>query len=210
MKGEKLIFWVTRFLHWGWMLNLILAGGIIGFQVLNLIHPQKDLSIAYLGKFRIEVNKVGTIETNTNQSRIFYFTESQAQPSIVLNSFWHPYYVLLFTLLICGIILFYNYQFKMFFLKIDRSVKEGTPFHGDAVLFLNRTIWGSFLIFIFGSLLSLIKMIFLPIIQFEGFSAHPVYDNLFLNFLWFGIGMYILSKIYQVGFILKQEQDLTI
>lgn len=210
MKGEKLILWVTRFLHWGWMVNLILAGGIVGFQVLNLIKPQKDLSMAYLGKFRMEINKVGTIERDANRAGIFYLSESPAQPSIVVDNGWHPYFVLLFSLTICGITLFYNYQFKMFFFKINKTVKEGTPFHGGAVLHLNRTIWFSMLVFAAGSVLSAIKVVFLPAISFDGFVAHPVYDNSLLNFFWFALGMYVISQIYQVGLGLKQEQDLTI
>lgn len=210
MKGKKLIFWIAKIFHWGWLLNLTFAGGIIGFQILNLLNPQKSISSAYLGKFRFEIYQEGITFNNPNHSKNYYFTDTTAQPSVKVNSFWHPYLVLIFTLIVLTISLFYNYQFKLFFSKLNQSIQEGTPFHSIILTPLQRVTWFSMAVFILGSILSILKIIYIPSIAFEGFKAIPVYDNLLINFFWFSMGMYIIIQIISVGIELKNEQDLTI
>ena len=65
-------------------------------------------------------------------------------------------------------------------------------------------------IFIIGTVLSLIKVWLISDIVFDSFVAHPVFDNQILNFLWFGLGIFILNEIYKVGITINNEQELTI
>jgi hypothetical protein len=174
------------------------------------LHPEKSLITSYLGKFIVELDGVGIFHTQGNNNLEFYIETITGFPSLGVNLKWHGIFVLLFSIVVAGVTLFFNYKFYRLFEVLKNSISNGTPFSTDVSDIL-KTIWKvSLLIFLAGSVLSIIKILVIDDVVFDSFVARPVFDNQLLNFLWFGLGIYVLNEIYKVGIELKNEQDLTI
>ena len=210
MRGKKLIFRLYQFFKYLYWLNLVLAGGMFGFQLINLFRPEKTLWASYLGKFVLSLKANGFYQSNTNRALAVHFEQMSGFPELGLNVPFHSVFILLFTVVVATVSLFYNYQFYTLFQHLNLSTKAGSPFDTEISIILRRLAWGSALIFVFGSGLSALKLVFINEIVFEGFTAKPVFDNHLFNFLWFALGTYILNEIYKIGLTLKEEQDWTI
>ncbi len=210
MRGKKLISILYHLLKVVLYINIVLAGGILGFQLLNFLHPDKSLITTYLGKFAMELNSTGSFQSLNHKGVAVYIENITGLPSLGMNSHWHSIYVLIFTLAVGGVTLFYNFKFYKIFELLRNSIQEGTPFTLEISKELKSVALFSIIVFVAGSLLSVLKLIILKDITFQNFVAHPVFDNQLLNFLWFGLAIYILNEIYKVGIELKNEQDLTI
>ncbi len=210
MKGKKLIFVLYQLLKYVLYLNFVLAGSVIVFQVINIFRPEKSLITSYLGKFAVELNATGIFQSLHSSKMDIYFNDIIGFPSLGLNSPFNGVYVLLFSLVVLSVTLYYNYQFYNIFKTLFNSVKLGTPFNYEVSKILKQVALFSLLVFIGGTALSIIKLFVIDKIVFNSFIVYPVFDNQLLNFLWFGLGMYILNEIYKVGLELKKEQELVI
>ncbi|MDA3891269.1 MAG: DUF2975 domain-containing protein [Salinivirgaceae bacterium] len=209
MKGKKLIFILYQLLKYVLYINIVLAGGVLGFQILNIASPEKSLITSYLGKFVFELNAVGSVSGLKNELAM-YVESTTGFAALGLDTHWHVAYVLIFTLLVGGVTLLFNYLFYLIFKDLNASVQQGTPFSNQIPKYLKQVSFFSILVFAVGSILSLLKVLIVKQVVFNNFVARPVYDNQLLNFLWFGLGVFILNEIYKVGIALKTEQDLTI
>lgn len=210
MKGKRLIYGLYQLLKYILYLNMVLAGGVMGFQTLNLLRNEKTLITSYLGKFSLDLNAAGILHTVQNTNVAVYFEQLVGAPSLGVNTNLHGLFVMLFTVGVVGVTLFYNYKFYYLFKVLYASVKSGTPFTFKVSTLLKQIALFSVGVFLMGSVLSLLKLWMIDDIVFENFVARPVFDNQFLNYLWFGLGIYILNEIYKVGLSLKKEQELTI
>jgi len=210
MKGKKLIYALYQLLKYVLYINIVLAGGVLGFQIINFFHPEKSLITSYLGKFTVELNATGIFQSVQHGEIAVYFENISGMPSLGLNLPLHILFVLLFTIAVASVTLFYNYKFYKVFEILNASVKLGTPFSSDISKIIKSIALFSIGVFLVGSILSIIKLWVVNEIVFKDFIARPEFDNQLLNFLWFGLGMYILNEIYKVGLELKEEQDLTI
>jgi hypothetical protein len=210
MKGKKLIYVLYQLLKYVLYINIVLAGGVLGFQIINFFRPEKSLITSYLGNFTIELSAKGIFQSMQNSEIVFYFENITGMPSLGINLPLHGMFVLLFTIAVASVTLFYNYKFYKIFEILYASVKLGTPFSTDISKILKSIALFSIGVFVVGAALSIIKLWLIDEIVFNNFVAHPVFDNQLLNFLWFGLGIYILNEIYKVGLELKNEQELTI
>jgi len=210
MKGKKLIFGLYKLLQYVLYVNLVLAGGVIGFQIINFFRPEKSLLANYLGKFAIELKAVGILESARGTELGIYFESLTGNPQLSINASMHAAFVFIFTLLIVGITLFYNHQLYKLFENLNTSVRTGSPFSTKITNQLKSIALFSLAVFALGSLLSVLKLLLIDKIVFSTFAAHPVFDNQLLNFLWLALVTYILNEVYKVGIDLKKEQDLTI
>lgn len=210
-KSKLLIRWLHLLFKGVWFINLVLAGGAIGFQIMNIIHPIKMIAASYLGKFKVGLNFPGHFQGYHGVIETVFFQELTGSPDIILKSNYQSLFVLIFSLLIISVVLFYNYQLWKLFEGLNQSVSGGTPFQTDIVTRLRRTAVVSILLFVGGSVISLLKFYFLREVSLGGvLNFQPVYDNQLLNFMWIGIFLYILSHIFQAGLVLQEEHDLTI
>jgi hypothetical protein len=189
---------------------MVLIGGVLGFQLLNVLKPEKSLLATYMGKFVIDLNATGGITTQQDGQVSVFFDKISGFPDLALNTSWHVVFIFLFVLFVSAVTLIYNYQIYKLFEKLSASIKSGTPFNESVSLILTKLASFSVLVFGVGSLLSLAKLSLIQSVWFESFVVKPVFDNQFFNFLWLGIGIYILNEIYKVGLEIKKEQDLTI
>lgn len=210
MKGKKLIYGLFLLLKYVLYINIVLAGGVVGFQLINIFRPEKSLITSYLGKFAIELKETGVFESWQGHDIAMYLESITGLPSLGLNLPGHGFYVFLFSMAVACVTLFFNYKFFKIFECLHNSVKQGTPFSMAISKDLKVVAFFSLGVFGVGSVLSVIKVLLMDAITFRHFIAQPVYDNQLLNFLWFGLGCFILNEIYKVGIELKKEQDLTI
>ncbi len=210
MKGKKLIFVLYQLLKYVLYINIVLAGSVVVFQIINIFRPDKTLVTSYLGKFAIELNAKGIIQSAQNSQIAIYIKDIVGLPSLGIDSAFHGVFVLLFSLAVVCVTLYYNYQFYRVFLTLYNSVKSGTPFNIEISKTLKQVALFSVLTFIVGAILSIIKLLIINEMVFEDLVVRPVFDNQILNFLWFGISIYILNEIYKVGLELKKEQELVI
>lgn len=210
MHGKKLIIALYHLVKYLYYLNIVLVGGVLGFQLLNIWKPEKSLLATYMGKFVIDLNATGSITTNQGRQISVFFDKISGFPDLALNTHWHVVFIFLFVLFVSVVTLVYNFHLYKLFEKLCASIKSGTPFNQSVSLILNKLAKVSVLVFGAGTLLSLAKLKFIHSIQFESFIVKPAFDNQFFNFLWLGIGLYILNEIYKVGLEIKNEQDLTI
>ena len=210
MKGKKLIYMLYQLLKYVLYINIILAGVVLGFQIINIFSAEKSLITSYLGKFAVELNATGVFQTLQNNETAVFIDSISGMPSIAINMNQHLLLVLVFSIVVMGVTIFYNYKFFKIFEILNTSVKCETPFSNEISINLKGIAFFSLGVFGIGSILSFVKLWLIGDIVFMGFVARPVYDNYLLNFLWFGLGIYILNEIYKVGLELKNEQDLTI
>jgi len=210
MKGKKLILGLYHLLKYVLYVNIVLAGGVIGFQIINLFRPDKTVIASYLGKFAIEMNSTGFFKIPGGEKIGAYAETISGLPSIVIDLPQHGFYVLIFTICVVSIALFYNFQFYNIFKLLIESIKAGTPFTMDISKILKSITLFSIGVFIVGTILSIIKVWLFSDIVFDNFVARPVFDNNVLNFLWFGLGIFILNEIYKVGITIEKEQEFTI
>lgn len=208
MKGKKLILIISQLLKYLLYVNIILGGGVIGFQIINLFVPEKSLAASYLGKFIFEIEAVNI---NSGNGTVAAFIESvSGNAALALNTQWHAGFVLLFSLCAVLVSLTFNYLFYQIFKELNASVKQGTPYTTQISVYLKRVAVFSVAVFVVGSILSVLKILIVKPLVFNNFVARPVFDNQLLNFLWFGLSFFILNEIYKVGVVLKKEQELTI
>jgi len=212
MKRSKLfIKWLKTILKGAWFVNLVLAGGAIGFQILNIIRPTKLIAASYLGKFKIELKFPGNFQIHNGALKTVFFQDLTGSPDLIMKSQFHSLFVLIFTLLIISITLYYNFHLWKLFEGLHQSAEKGTPFQLDIVKRLKKMSIVSVIIFAGGSFVSLIKYIFIRRVMVGGVLLfEPVYDNQLLNFLWVGILLYILANVFNAGLVLQEEHDLTI
>jgi hypothetical protein len=210
MRGKKLIHYLYRFFKYLYWLNLVLGAGVFGFQLLNLIFPEKTLMTRYLGKFVLELKVNGSFQTLNHKQLGVHIEQFGGFPDLALNLPSHAIFVLLFTVSAVLVTLFYNYQLYRLFELLHNAVKSGLPFDKGISIVLKRIAKGSVLIFALASLLSLLKLVFIKPIVFENFVALPVFDNQVLNFLWIALAAFILSEVFKAGKTLQEEQELTI
>ncbi len=210
MKGKQLIKVLSYLFKWGYHLNLILGFGMIGFTIINMIKPLKVLSAAYLGKFNLMVASTSLASGSNVDKGAYYFDAVAGNPSMVMNSWWHGFYVFIFIATIVLITLVYNYQLWRLFDYLKRSTTHETLFTDEINKRLAFTAKFSFLIFIVGAIASAMKLYFIKPFFINSMEIKPAFDNQIINFLWVGIGLYIIAQVYKVGVELKKEQDLTI
>lgn len=206
---KKLIHWLNIILKWVWYINLVLAGGMIGFQLMNIFKPEKVLLAGYLGQFSFQMKQAGGIITE-NAGISAFFDTATGTPQVAIESHIHVILVLFFTLIAVGINLFYNYHFWKLSEAMDNSFKQGAAFAEKVTGYFRQIALFSLGVFVIGSLLSVAKIIFVQGIQTQSIKAVPVYDNFLLNFLWVGIALFIIEGIYKAGLELKHENELTI
>jgi hypothetical protein len=210
MNEKLLIKSLSYLFKWAYHLNLILGFGIIGFTVINFIKPIKAVSAAYLGKFNLVVQTNSLVSGSKVNEGTVYFDTISGNPSLVLNSSWHGFFVFVFIACIVLITLVYNYQLWRFFDYLKKATTQETPFTDEINKRLIFTAKFSFLIFIIGAVASVIKIYFMKPFIINNMVIIPTFDNQIINFLWVGIGLYIIAQVYKVGVELKKEQDLTI
>lgn len=210
MRGKKLIHYLYRFFKYLYWLNLVLGAGVFGFQLLNLIFPEKTLMTRYLGKFVLELKVNGSFQTLNHKQLGVHIEQFGGFPDLALNLPSHAIFVLLFTVSAVLVTIFYNYQLYRLFELLHNAVKSGLPFDKGISIVLKRIAKGSVLIFALASLLSLLKLVFIKPMVFENFVALPVFDNQGLNFLWIALAAFILSEVFKAGKTLQEEQELTI
>ncbi|MFA6400298.1 MAG: DUF2975 domain-containing protein [Salinivirgaceae bacterium] len=209
--NEKLLIKTLSYLFkWTYHLNLIIGFGIIGFTVINFIKPIKVLSTAYLGKFNLMVESTSLVSGSKVNEGAVYFDTIAGNPSLVMNSSWHGFYVFVFVACIVLITLVYNYQLWRLFDYLKRATTQVTPFTDEISKRLEFTAKFSILIFILGALASTIKIYSMKPFSINKMVITPAFDNQIINFLWVAIGLYIIAQVYKVGVELKKEKDLTI
>ncbi|MBI9069549.1 MAG: DUF2975 domain-containing protein [Salinivirgaceae bacterium] len=205
MKGKKLINSLYLFFTGIYYINLVMGMGMIGFEVLNFIQPKKDILASYLGKFKIEINSAFEL----GQSKVFVESFS-GTPSLALEGSYHKYYVFLFVLVLATIAILYSFLVRNLFKELKSSVDKDTLFRNAIERNLSNISIVSFVVFAVLLAMSVLKLVFLKAIEIENILIVPQFDNWILNFLWIGIGFYLLKEIFAVGIQLKKEQDLTI
>jgi hypothetical protein len=210
MNGKQLIKALSFLFKWFYHLNLILGFGIIGLTILNFIKPIKVLSAAYLGKFDVVFASATSFSKSPMNSSLLYLDRVSGNPPLLMNSPWHGFFVFLFVTIIVSITLVYNYQLWRLFHYLNNTATMETPFTDEVSHRLLFTSKFSFLIFAVGTILSSGKVLFMNTFYVNNMIVKPAFDNQLFNFLWIGIGLYVIAQVYKVGVDLKKEQDLTI
>ena len=98
MKGKKLILGLYHLLKYVLYINIVLAGSVIGFQIINLFRPDKTLIASYLGKFAIEMNSTGIFKMAGDTIVTTYIETISGLPSLGINLPQHRFFVLIFTI----------------------------------------------------------------------------------------------------------------
>jgi len=178
-------------------------------QVINLFIHNKTISADYLGNFSLALTNYGDIKYDGGSQQI-YIDYMKVIPTVVVDSRWHPYFVLIFSLIVWGIVLYYNYQLMQLFTKLNQSVNQGSPFNEGLSECFVKLARFSAIIFICGTSLSFIKILLLSNIQINGLIFKPCFDQGILNFAWLSVGFFIISAVFRIGLQLKTEQELTI
>lgn len=204
-KGKQLINILHSFFKVVFYVNMVIGIGIIVLQIINLLIPKFEFAFSYFGKFEIEL-KQAVVSTPYN---IFIDTIT-GSPNIVINSVSHKWWVLGFTLALIMVTLAYNHLLVKIFYSLKASIKNNTPFSIQIKNYLHKISVLSFGVFVVGSVLSIIKLFVLSEMHYHTLIVKPVFDNGLFNFLWLGIGFYILNEVYKVGVQLKNEHELTI
>lgn len=208
MPLKRIIHIISKIFYWGFYLNIGFGITSMVLQAINLITHSKLINAAYLGGFSLTNAGYGSV--NSTSSVKLFVDYLSATPSIALDSPWHPYLVLIFSMVIWGIVLYYNYQLMQLFTRLNSSINEGSPFHEEVSSYFNKLARFSGLVFIVGSLLSIAKILFITNIQFNEYILKPCFDQGILNFAWLSVGFFIISAIFKIGLQLKTDQELTI
>jgi hypothetical protein len=211
-KSRFIIKCLAFIFRWAFYLNIVLAGGAIGFQVINLISPKKNLTVPYLGKFTTEINNAGDVRINksTTIHIPMVINKMSGYPMVMIPGKVHLLFTLLYTLFISGVILFANFHLKKLFGKLNESLSTGQPFHESIPKQMKIMSLGFIVFFGIGLILTLSKIIFIRALVTYPATYFPAFDNTVLNYLWISIFLYIMAEVFQAGLWLKQENDMTI
>lgn len=211
-KSRFIIKCLAIVFRWVFYLNIVLAGGAIGFQAINLLITKKIVTVPYLGKFSFQLNRTGDIRMNhSDPDRIpMIMKKITGYPSIVIPGKTHLVLTLIYTLFLSIVVLFSNYYLKNIFFELNKSVQTGQPFHKNIPRQMRTMAYGFLVFFIIGIILTTCKLIFIKAIVIIPDIYLPAFDNTVLNYLWIGIFIYIMAEVFQAGLLLKEENDLTI
>ncbi len=210
IKSKFIIKWLKWIFHWAFYINIVLAGGAIGFQFINLIIPSKSLTIGYLGKFSVIEEQSGAIKLSNAKVTPIVFREITGTPQIFVPGIKQLVIVLIYTILLASLVIFINYQLKELFRSLQQSVKEGLPFNSEIPVRLRSMSIAFLLFFIGGSVLSILKIIFIQEMMTTRMLLRPAFDNALFNYLWISVFLFIIAEVFKAGLILKQESELTI
>ncbi len=210
MISIKTIFsGLSKIMDWLWNINLVLGIGSIIFLIINLITKKLELTANYLGNFKIIIHQVGNMSSEINNTKI-YLDNMIGSPALLLNSNMHQTLIFGYTLFIVTVVLIYNYQLMKLFNSLNSAIKENALFISGITEKFNTLAKVSLIVFCCGLLLSICKLWLINSITFGNITLIPIFDNGIINFAWLGIGFFIISGIFKIGFELKKEQDLTI
>lgn len=200
---------LSKLFDWLWNINLVLGIAAIVLVSVNAFSNKKVITANYLGKFMVKTEQLGHIESKLGKTGIF-INEFSATPSVLIDSKANLPLTYGYIIYILCIVLGFNFQLMNLFKELNNSIKQGTPFTDNISARFKSLATYSFIFFTIGLVLSLVKLALINQIKFHNMILKPVFDNQVMNLAWIGIGFFILSGIFKIGFQLKTENDLTI
>jgi hypothetical protein len=209
-KSRFIVKWLKWIFNWAFYINIVLAGGAIGFQLINLVIPTKTLTIGYLGKFQIIDEQSGALKLHNAKVAPIVFHEISGSPLIYVPGIRQLIFVLIYSLMISALVIFVNYQLKELFRSLHQSISDGLPFNTEIPGRLRRMAIGFMAYFIGGTMLSLIKVFLIQEILTERMLLKPAFDNTVFSYLWISIFLFIMVEVFNAGLFLKRESELTI
>lgn len=192
-----------------WYVNLVLGISAITYQVLNIVYNKKLLMAQYLGQFNVNIKSSAVVEF-ANSNLPAGISTFKGSPVLILPNKINTCLILIYTIAVVTIILFYNYKFYKIFYSLYNLSKKNNAFDNLIPHYLKQLSVFSIIVFFIGSILSIIKIMYINQITVNNIILSPAYDNGLLNFLWASLLFAVLTLIFKIGHNLKTDNELTI
>ena len=209
MELKTIFKTLSRIFDWLWNINLVLGVLALAFITYNTISKKNIITAGYLGQFETKTEQHGNISSLMETTELF-ISDLNVTPSIIINTDLNLWLMYGYVLFILGIVLGYNYQIMILFKSLSNHLNGSSIFTQNLIHRFNVLAKFSLLFFTLGLSLSILKLIIVDQIYFNGMVLHPVFDNKILNLAWLGIGFLILAGIFKIGHQLQTDNDLTI
>lgn len=236
MKRNKMIIKILAItFKWLFIADIAFTILCVGFETANIVNPQFKWghTSVDLGKFRMikpygskTTMIVAATEKTTKEvsPNVYVITRNRVRhilnpdmtlygyPTIKVENTGYKILVLIFVILGISLSLITVYQLKCIFQALANAEDE-QPF--SKILPSRFRLLGKIYIvyFVIGIIFPIVVNKIVYSIEFEGVLFEPVlFDTsvLPLNKLWIAIFLFIIAEVFEAGFRLKQENDLTI
>ncbi len=209
MKAIRFIKLIQKILQGALYLNIALLTSAVAYQLFNLIWRKQYVFTAFLGKFKVEGNFNGVLQSSHAKIPVAV-DELSIRPYVYVDHLAFPYLLIVSVLFVGFVVLLYNYQLYKLFTDLDHRINPRDMFQEVILYRFKRLGIYSLILFGVGAVLGVVKILFLRHLFVAGMHFQPVLDNEMFNFLWMGLAFFVLRLIMSVGYEVKRENDLTI